>query len=295
VNRRPVSLVGRALLAALCAALVAACGSSTPARAPNTAHEAALASSQRAARALQRGDAAAALALYEQALSAADSVEDFDTSGATLLNLSLVHARLGQVREAHQRVDRILQAQGRYTGALQSQAATRKALLYLDAPDLQSALTWVDRAQAACTEPCALAAVLADIRAHVALERGDAAGAAAQATRAAALAVAPEQQAEQANAQRLLGRAQAKLGDRNAAAAALRRALDIDRSLGLPDRIALDLLYAGDNAAQGGQAAEAREFFERALRVSEAAGLSRTVDVVKARLKSLDPSASRTP
>jgi len=295
VNRRAVSLVGRALLAALCAALVAACGSSAPARAPNTVHEAALASSQRAARALQRGDAAAALALYEQALSAADSVEDFDTSGATLLNLSLVHSRLGQVREAHQRVDRILQAQGRYTGALQSQAATRKALLYLDAPDLPAALTWVDRAQAACTEPCALAAVLADIRAHVALERGDAAGAVAQATRAAALAMAPEQQAEQANAQRLLGRAQAKLGDRNAAAAALQRALDIDRSLGLPDRIALDLLYAGDNAAQGGQAAEAREFFERALRVSEAAGLPRTADAVKARLKSLDPPASRTP
>lgn len=285
----------RVLAAAACAAMLVACSSSPPTRATNAAHDAAMSLSQRGARALQRGDTAAALALYEQALVAADAVEDFDTSGATLLNLALVHARLGQAREAHQRVDRILQSRSRYAGALQAQAATRKALLYLDASDLQSALTWVDRAQAACTEPCALSAVLADVRALVALESGDAAGAIAQATRAAALAVAPDQQAEQANAQRLLGRAHARLGDRAAAASALQRALDIDRALGLSDRIALDLLYAGDNAASAGQASEAREFFQRALQVSEAASLSRSAEAARSRLKSLDSPAPRAP
>ena len=222
-------------------------------------------------------------------------VEDFDTSGATLLNLSLVHARLGQLRPAHQQVDRILQAPGRYAAGLQSQAATRKALLYLDAPELQAALTWVDRAQQTCPQPCALAAVWANVRAHVALERGEAAAALAQATRAAALAVAPAQQAEQANAQRLLGRAHSRLGEHSAAAAALQRALDLDRSLGLPDRIALDLLYAGDNAAQGGRSTEARERFERALRVSMAAGLQRMAAVVQARLDALGPVLATTP
>ena len=275
------------LLAALVALLVAGC-SGPPARTTNTAHEAALSLNQRATRALQRGDTVQALALYEQALTVADSVEDFDTGGATLLNLAAVHARLGQTAQAHQRVDRILRSRGGYGTGLQAQAAARKALLYLDAPDLAAALQWVDKAEADCAAPCALSATLNDVRAHVALERGDAAAAAALATRAAAQAEATQQSAEQANAQRLLGRAQMRLGDHLAAAAALQRALDIDRSLGLPDRIALDLLHAGENAQRANQPVAAREFYERALQVSEAAALTRSAEAARARLKALD-------
>ena len=276
-----------ALLAALVALLGVGC-SSPPVRTTNVAHEAALALNQRAARALQRGDNAQALALYEQALTAADSVEDFDTGGATLLNLAAVHARLGQSPQAHQRVDRILGAPGRFTGALQAQAAARKALLYLDAPDLAAALQWADKAEAGCAAPCAQSAALTGLRAHVALERGDAAAAAVLASRAATQAEAAQQRAEQANAQRLLGRAQMRLGDHAAAAASLQRALDIDRALGLPERIALDLLHAGENAQRSRQPATAREFYERALQVGEAAGLTRSAETARARLKALD-------
>ena len=279
--------LGAVLLVALVALLVAGC-SSPPARTTNTAHEAALALNQRAARALQRGDKLQALALYEQALTVADSVEDFDTGGATLLNLAAVHARLGQTAQAHQRVDRILRSRSRYAGALQAQAAARKALLYLDAPDLAAALQWTDKAEAGCAAPCALAATLTDVRAHVALERGDAAAAAALAVRASAQAESAQQSAEQANAQRLLGRAQMRLGDHVAAAAALQRALDIDRALGLPERIALDLLHAGDNEQRRGQKPAARDFFERALQVGQAAGLARQVEAAQARLQALD-------
>lgn len=280
--RRCASRIGAFALALL----LAACGSPAP-RAVNAPHEAALALSQRAARALQRGETAQALALYEQALAAADSVEDVDTSGAVLLNLALVHGRLGQSREAHQRVDRILAAPARYPGALQAQAAARKALLHLDARDGALALQWADKSQAACASPCMLAAVLANVRGQVALEAGDATLAAAQATRAAELAAAPESQAEQANAQRLLGRARMALGDRSAAAAALQRALDIDRALGLPERIALDLLYAGDNAAAAGQRDVARDFFERAQQVAQAAGLAGAVQAAHQRLQAM--------
>ena len=296
----PVGRTSCARLAVVCAALLLASGCTTqpPVRVTNAAQSAASAFSQRAAGALQRGDPTTALALYEQALAAADSVEDFETSGATLLNLALVQARLGRLQQAHQQVDRILQAPGRYAVTLQSQAATRKALLFLGAAELQSALTWVDRAQDTCPQPCALAAVWANVRAHVALERGDALAAVGYAKQAATQAAGAGAgaeaeavpQAEQANALRLLGRAQTRLGRHDAAAAALQQALDLDRALGLPERIALDLFYAGDNAALGGLPSEARERYERALRVSVAAGLPRITALVQARLDALGPS-----
>lgn len=281
--RRCASLCGVATLALL---LLAGCGSAPP-KVVNAPHEAALALSQRAARALQRGETTQALALYEQALAAADSVEDADTAGAVLLNLALVHGRLGQPREAQQRVERILSAPTRYPGALQAQASARKALLHLDTREGPLALQWADKAQAACASPCSLAAVLANVRGQVALEAGDATLAAAQATRAAELATSAEQQAELANAQRLLGRARIKLADSAGAAAALQRALDIDRTLGLPDRIALDLLYAGDNAAAAGQRDAARDFFERALQVAQAAQLPAAMQAANQRLQSV--------
>jgi len=278
-----------AIVAALAATLLAVgCGSPAP-RAVNAPHEAALAAGQRAARALQRGQSAQALALYEQALAAADSVEDFDTSGAMLLNLALVHSRLNQPREAHQRVDRVLAAPARYAGALQSQAAARKALLHLDAREGSLALQWADKAQTACGSPCALAPLFANVRGQVAFDAGDGGQAAAQAARAAELAAAAGQQTELANAWRLLGRARTRQSDHAGAAAALQRALEIDRALGLPDRIVLDLLYAGDNAAAQGQAAMARDFFDRALQVATAAALPSGAQAARTRLQALPP------
>lgn len=283
-RRRAPNVIVALTISAL---LAAGCGSPAPRPPVNAPHEAALALSQRAARALQRGDATAALPLYEQALAAADSVEDFDTAGAMLLNLALVHGRLGQPREAHQRVDRILAAPARYGGALPAQAAARKALLHLEAAEGAAALQWADRAQAACASPCALGAVIANLRGRVALDAGDAAQAATHAARAAELASAPEQRTEQANAQRLLGLARMRQGDRAGAAAALQRALEIDRALGLPERIALDLLHAGDNAAAAGERDAARDFYERALRVAMAADLLRAAQALQQRLQAL--------
>ncbi|MFZ2653066.1 MAG: hypothetical protein WA210_23520, partial [Burkholderiaceae bacterium] len=151
------------------------------------------------ARALRRGDLNAALASYNEALAASDSVEDFEAGGTTLLNLALVHAKLGQLDAAHARahldaaharVDRILNAPQRYSETLRGQAATRKALLYLDSRSHGLALHWADQARAVCTDPCPLAPTLANLRAFVALERGEADRAIDQATRAAQLAAA---------------------------------------------------------------------------------------------------------
>lgn len=262
-------------------------GCASPGPAPNAPQLTASSASQQAARALDRGDLPQARAMYERSLAAAESVEDFQLAGAALLNLTLVHARAGELAAGHERLDRILAAPQRYGTAMQARAAARKALLHLDGPDAEAAMRWAGAAQAACVDPCELGATLAVVRAQVAWQRGDIASATQEATTAAALALQRGQAAEQANALRLLGRARSRAGQPIEAAAALAQALAIDQRLGLPDRVALDLVYAADNEQSRAQAAAAREFLERALNVYLAAGQAKAADVVRARLAAL--------
>ncbi len=280
---RAVRLTTASLVGVLTAALLAAC-SSPPIKPTNAAQTSAQAFSLTGARALRRGDLTSALAAYNEALAAAESVEDFDATATSLLNLAAVHARLGQADAAHARLDRIVNAPQRYSEMQQGQAAARKALLFLDSGAPGTAMRWADRAQAGCPEPCNLTPTMTNVRAYIALERGDFQRAAGMAARAAELAGAAGLTAEQANSLRLQGRAETGLGNTTQAADVLARALQIDRELGLPDRIALDLLHAGENEERRGQAAAAREFYERALQVSVAAGLPKTADEVRARL-----------
>ena len=296
VTRRRAELRQRlaaAALGVLAAAVLPGCG--TAPQPHNAAQQAAIAASQSAARLLARGDLAQARAQYERALAAADSVEDFALVGATLLNLALLHGRAGELAAGHARLDRILAAPQRYGAALQAQAATRKALLFLDAPDADAALAWADKAQASCAAPCELGAVLANLRAHLALQRSDFAMAVQLSSVAATLAAQGAQAAEQANALRLQGRAQSRLGQTEAAAAALAQALAIDQRLGLPERVALDLLHAGENEQRRDRAAAAREFYERALVVCQAAGLVPTAEALRIRLAALPVIAPPRP
>jgi tetratricopeptide (TPR) repeat protein len=280
---RGAARVGAAALAGAFALVLAACSSARPPQNPaqQTSHTLA----QAAARAWARGDATQARTFYERALAAAESVEDFELAGAMLLNLALVQASSGDLAGAHARVDRIIATPQRYGSALVARAAARKALLFVDGPDVDAALTWTERAQCACGSPCALDATLSNLRAHVALQSGDTSGAAQWATRAATQAA--DQTAEQANALRLLGRARSQLAQHDDAAKAFAQALVIDRKLGLPDRVALDLLDAGDNEAARGRHAAAREFYERALDVYQAAGRQPAADGVRRRLATL--------
>jgi tetratricopeptide (TPR) repeat protein len=282
----------RAAAALLAGIALASCSSPAP-KPPSAAQASAQTFSLNGSRALRRGDLNAALAAYNEALAASDSVEDFEGSGTALLNLALVHARLAQsdppnarthLSAAHARVERILSAPQRYSDALRGQAATRKAMLYLDAKAHGLALHWADQARAVCTDPCPLAPTLANLRALVALERGEAGRALDQASRAADLARAMGNESEHANALRLLGRASTRVGKTDEAAAALARALAIDRELGLPERIALDLMHSGENEEKRGQIGAARDFYERALNVASAAGINSLADALRARL-----------
>jgi Tfp pilus assembly protein PilF len=112
------------------------------------------------------------------------------------------------------------------------------------------------------------------------------------AQRAAQAAAGNGQDAEQANALRLQGRAQSRLGQADAAAASFAAALALDRQAGLPERIALDLLEAAEHERRRSQFGPARDFYERAATVYRASGQPQVADMVQRRLDEL-PRAVR--
>jgi tetratricopeptide (TPR) repeat protein len=303
VNRRQNSLrnisaetgdvqAGRApLFTALAAALVACvlaggCGAPSG-RAPGPVLEAARAQNVGGTRALAAGNATAALALYQASLAGAESVEDFDLAGANLLNIALAHAQLGQWSEAHVAADKVIAAPQHYGQASAARAAARKALIHLDEGNAQAALRWADNADGACGAPCPFAATLENLRAHLALEQAQNEPAIRHASRAAELAATPDLESERATAWRLLGRAYSRAGRTAEAARLLASALELDRGLGLAAPIALDLLYAGDNEANRGEPARAREFYARAASVYAAAGNPQSAESARSRLDAL--------
>jgi tetratricopeptide (TPR) repeat protein len=262
---------------------------------PSRAEESAAALNQSAARAWSRGDLAHAIALYDGALAAAESVENFTSAGANLLNLALVHERLRQFEQAHARLDQILSRPALYGAPLVAQASTRKALLYIDEHDLDSALRWIDKAHAGCGDGCDLAATLMNMRAIIALERGDPKLALRYAARALELANSPALEAERANAYRLTGRAHSRTGGFGEAAAALEKALEIDRARGRPDRIALDLVYAAENEELRLQPGRAGEYYARALTAYTASGNRAGTDEISARLARIGDEQRQLP
>ena len=250
--------------------LLAACGSPAG-RGPSPADETARAQNQAGTRSLASGNLTGALAQYRSSLAVAESVENFELAGANLLNIAVVHERLGQWNESHAAADKILSAPLLYGSQTVTGAAARKAFVHLDQGDATAALRWADAAERDCAPPCSPLAALENLRAHIALEHGQTDKAIAHASRAAGLSTAPAMEAELANAQRLLGRAFTRANQFVDSAQSLTSALVIDRRLGLTARIALDLLYAGDNEMRRNEKAGARHFYERAAAVSAAA------------------------
>lgn len=282
----------RVLLTSVLALQLLAC-SAPPGKPSNLAQVQWGAQHQNAARALRRGDPVSALASYEAALAAAESVEDFESSAVALLNLATVHSQLEQTEAALARVDRILARPALFSVGAQAQAAARKALLLVDQGQIDQALQWAERGLVLCPSDCALAPAMNNLRAHAALSSGNLEPAFGLAMQAAGLAAAAGLPAEQANGQRLAGRALSQQGQHERAAQLLAQALLLDQTLGLPDRIAADLQYSAQNELRRGQKRAAKAFLERALVVSQAAGHTARAAALRQQLQSMADPADR--
>ncbi|HET9735012.1 MAG TPA: hypothetical protein VFP62_07045 [Burkholderiales bacterium] len=265
----------RHFAALLACALLAACARapapSTPEQPAKVPSSAAMEANRRAEVALRRGDLEVAALHYREALRRSLALEDADGIAANAINLSIVLQRQGKLEEARASLAPLLErATLSYAAERRAQAALRRAVLDLDERRTAGAAEWAERAAAWCGQPCALAAAIQNVRGQLALEAGRHGEAAEAAKGALAAARAVSDDAEAANALRLAGMAAIAAGDGAGALAPLTEALAIDRNLGVPRKLTLDLIGLGRASALQGERDAARAYYERALAVSEA-------------------------
>ena len=262
------------VLVACLAQSLAACGSAPPAQSDvEVRRERLVDLNDRAQRAVGRGELRRASALYREALRVAESFEDFRSIGVNTLNLAAVYQALDEPEQAHRALDRVLTATGRFDAPMVAEAAGRKCSLALQAGDLGAAEQWLARAEKECRAPqCRIQNALLNLRAQLVLEHGGSDEARSLAAKALAASRAEGNREEEANALRTDGRAASRQGDPSQAVALLTRALEMDKQLTLPRKIALDLLALAEIELARGMRDPARDYAQRALDVSRAAG-----------------------
>ena len=262
--KRPAFSVALLLIVSGCAGPPA--GNNTAAR-----HEAAIEANRRGEAYVRHGELENAARSYREALRLSQSLEDPDGIAANAISLSIVRQRQGRFAEARLSLDAILeQPHLRFAATRLAEASLRHALLDLDEGRFSTAGKWLSRSSQYCGERCPLSAAIHNTRAQLALQAGrvDEAAAAARAAHDAARAAGDR--SELANALRLLGISSLHRSDAAAARTHLEQALALDREIGAPRKIALDLLALGRAAALAGEPDAARAYYARALAVSEA-------------------------
>lgn len=252
--------------------IVSATGCSAPSK-PSTAarQEAALEANRKGEAYVRHGELENAARSYREALRFSQALEDAEGIAANAINLSIVRQRQGRFADARASLAAVLDQRNlKFSSARLAEVSLRQALLDLDEKNLAGADDWLAKATGHCAERCPAGAAIHNVRAQLALQAGrtDAAFLAARSAHDASRASGD--QAEQANALRLLGIVGLKNGEAASARQHLEQALAIDRELGAPRKIALDLLALGQAAALGGDRESARAYYARALAVGEA-------------------------
>lgn len=265
---------------------LAGCGSNPPALTEQ--QEAAIQFNQRGETAFRRSDYAQALQEYQGALAIHRSVENVAGIATELLNLSVVHRRLGDKTAAHTTLDQILTERSpAFSADQKAEAAYRKAGFYLDDGNESEAQSWLNKAPEYC-HGCGAEGRLYNLMARMALA-GQPQDAMNHARRALVLNRHAGDKNEEANSQRLIADVAFKLEDFKTAQQSYDDALRLDKESGAATKIALDLMGLGRSIAQQGRRAEAIEYFQRAYSVSEGADDTKAMDAAAAEMKRLTP------
>jgi tetratricopeptide (TPR) repeat protein len=150
------------------------------------------------------------------------------------------------------------------------------------------------QAQALCRQAnCASAGAILNLRATLAQARGDRATAVELAQLAAQAARQHADRVEQANALRLLGELRSAQGAHPEAEQHYRAALDLDRAVEAPKKIALDLLGIGRSLHAQGRYDQALGYFHRSLSVADSIGDREAVESAQAAIRQLAPMAGQ--
>ena len=268
-------------------ALLAGCGQNPPR--PSEAQQAAVQWNQRAQVAYARGDYAQALAHYQQALALSRAIEDVNGIARELINLAVVHRKLGRPAPARAALDEILVPAGiPFTAGQRAEATYRLALFAAEDGDAARARTLGEQALALCTG-CASEGAIRNFQAGLRLAAGAAMEAREHARRALELNRGLGDRAEEANSLRLLADAALRLKDYAAADNGYQQALALDKDAGHPHKITADLLGLGEVALAQGKKPDAADYFRRARSVAEAAGDDAMRRQVEQRLLGINP------
>ncbi|MBN8475112.1 hypothetical protein [Sulfuritalea sp.] len=258
----------RAELALILALLLGACGS-TPKPVDPPRLRAALEAESDGARRYERGDYAVAARRFAEAAKLHAAIDDATGVARNRLHLARSELVLGRDEAALQLLD-ATDSGGDAGFALDAWMLKAQAQLGLGRAD--DARISLDEAVALCAGACPHAAGLHLLRARHALAEKRAADSLAHAGAALKLLQGKDNAAETGNAWRLIAAARHAGGNATDALVAARAALDIDRRLALPEKIARDWLLIGD-ILRAKAPAEAATAYRKALAVAQAAGL----------------------
>lgn len=254
-------------LAMLLTAVLAACSSKPPAS--NAAATFAQASMQRGANAFVHGDLGGARHEYTRALNVYESLDDVTGRAGALLSLSRIASQSGNNTEALAAVGKVLAEPSALDSATRVTAHGRAAAIYLAQGNTAMADRQLADASALCGAACPDAAALTVLRARSALAQQQPAAALQLTGQALAMptlaassppTLKPKSSAERANALRLQAQAQLALKQPGAALTAASESLQLDRALGLAERVLLDLRLLSQAHAEAGADDSARHY-----------------------------------
>lgn len=247
---------------------MAACSSPPPPR-PPAPLEQMNAVDKAASRAARDGDWPAARTLFEQSRRLHQAQDDVAGSAMATINLASVYHHLGKNDTALQLLDGIVSDTTLpYPVQLRSVAAFRKAVILADGGQWNASAAAVDDAVQNCPKPCELTAGISNLRARLALAKNDYASALPLAK--AAADAAGGDKSELANARRYAGDSELGLQHHEPALEHYLAALELDKQLGLSERIAEDLDGAAKALARLGRREEAESYARRAVAVHAA-------------------------
>jgi len=208
--------------------------------------------------------------LYERALRIDIALEQVDGIAIDTLNLARVMRVSGNPARAGQLLDGLLNDTAlQYPPVYLARVALQKSILLLEQDEAAQATVWVDKAAAFCGNGCADYGVLANVRAMIALHRADAARAMEWSVRA--VSASRDVPLEYANALRVQASALLLQEQPEHALRRAEEAMQIDKALGLPQKIHQDLLLLAQAHVQLGQAEYAAQMRERAARIAATA------------------------
>jgi tetratricopeptide (TPR) repeat protein len=237
-----------------------------------------------------QGDYAGAIRRFAQAQRLQQSLDDVNAAARNRLHQAQAELARDQAALAlsHAReVEPVLNDAEADARTLRVTALLLQGQAYLALQQAELAQATLAQLNPLCVAGCADLGRLRLLQAYTALAQGQPDQALSHVQAALPLLRAQQEWNEVGNAWRLSGRASLSRGDTVTALTSTQAALDMDRQLALPEKIARDWLLMGDiyRRAQGTPATQASSAYQRALAVAQAAGLAEIVKLASVALK----------